>query len=94
MLQHALISHIPNEIDSFSFEVIASDNQGLSDSKTYNVLIVEENNQLPIINLSNTNFTIDEDSILTINFTVNDDDNFNQDDLFIIASIFKRKYCR
>ena len=82
----ALISYIPNdEQNSFSFELIVYDNQGLSDSKTYNVLIVEENNQLPIINFPNTNFTIDEDSILTINFTVNDDDNFNQDDLSIIA---------
>ncbi|MBS30695.1 MAG: hypothetical protein CMG39_05995 [Candidatus Marinimicrobia bacterium] len=81
----SIISYVPDELDSFSFEVTASDNQGLSDSKTYNVLIVEENNQLPIIDFSNTNFTIDEDSILTINFTVNDDDNFNQDDLSIIA---------
>ena len=46
----ALISYIPNdEQNSFSFELIVYDNQGLSDSKTYNVLIVEENNQLPII---------------------------------------------
>ncbi|MAV93243.1 MAG: hypothetical protein CMG01_03675, partial [Candidatus Marinimicrobia bacterium] len=81
----SIISYIPDELVSFSFEVTASDNQGLSDSKTYNVLIVEENNQLPIINFPNTNFTIDEDSILSINFTVNDDDDFNQDDLSIIA---------
>ena len=81
----SIISYVPNELDSFSFEVTVSDNQGLSDSKTYNVLIVEENNQLPLINFQNTNFTIDEDSILTINFTVIDDDDFSQDDLSIIA---------
>ncbi len=90
----ALVSYTPQGSDSFdtcngsecfTFQIDVSDYEGLTDTKVYQVDIVDSNNQLPIIEFTNLNNTVNEDSNITINFTVSDDDGFNSSDLSIIA---------
>ena len=90
----ALVSYTPQESDSFdncngsecfTFQLDVSDDEGLTDTKVYEVEIVDSNNQLPIIDFSNLDNTVNEDSNITVNFTVSDDDGFNANDLSVIA---------
>ena len=90
----ALVSYTPQGSDSFdtcngsecfTFQIDVSDDEGLTDTKVYQVEIVDSNNQLPIIEFTNLNNTANEDSNITVNFTVSDDDGFNSSDLSIIA---------
>ena len=96
----ALVSYTPQEFDSFdtcggiecfTFQIDVSDNENFTISKEYEVAIVEFNNQLPIIEFSNSDNTVNEDSNITVNFTVSDDDGFNANDLSVIA-IYSRSY--
>ena len=96
----AIVSYTPQESDSFdtcggvecfTFQVDVSDDENLTVSMQYEVKIVESNNQLPIIEFSNSDNTVNEDSNITVNFTVSDDDGFNANDLSVIA-IYSRGY--
>ena len=90
----AIISYTPQESDTFNscndfecfqFQINVSDDQGLTDTNEYEVLIVDSSNQLPVITFQNTNINVNEDSNVSINFTVSDDDGFNASDLSVIA---------
>ena len=91
----AIVSYTPQESDTFNscngsecfqFQINVSDNQGLTDTKEYEVLIVDASNQLPAIIFQNENINVNEDSNVLIDFTVTDDDGFNASDLSVIAT--------